>query len=78
MARGAVGGVPPLSLSCHTRQMKPCGFIGVAYGAGGCGGCPPVSPRHTRGYETRFHRSRPWRGGLRGVSPRLPSPHARL
>jgi hypothetical protein len=54
MARGAAGGVPPSPLA--TRAAMKQGFIGVAYGAGGCGGCPPVSPRHTRGYETRFHR----------------------
>jgi hypothetical protein len=39
---------------------------------GALGGVPPSPPRHTRGYETRFHRSRLWRGGLWGVSPLLP------
>jgi hypothetical protein len=45
---------------------------------GALGGVPPSPPRHTRGYETRFHRSRLWRGGFWGVSPFSPSPHARL
>jgi hypothetical protein len=42
MARGVLGGVPLLPLA--TRAAMKQDFIGVAYGAGGFGGCPPFSP----------------------------------
>jgi hypothetical protein len=40
---------------------------------GALGGVPPSSPRHTRGYETRFHKEPPMaRGAVGGVPPSPP------
>jgi hypothetical protein len=45
---------------------------------GAAGGVPPSSPRHTRGYETRFIGAAHGAGGCGGCPPIFPSPHARL